>query len=81
MRFKDEIWSSEDKKFHPGLISVSRSNDGRIRVAQVIYLDPETGDKSKKLAINKRTLGVLKGSHVELSTNKNTKELVLLQKE
>ncbi|MDJ1305547.1 MAG: hypothetical protein MRQ09_04870 [Candidatus Midichloria sp.] len=43
MKFKDKIWSSEGKKFHPGLISVARSNDGRIRAAQVIYLDPETG--------------------------------------
>jgi len=79
IRFSEYIWSSEDKRSHSGIVSFARSADGKIKAAQAIYLDPKTANKNKKLEINKRSLGVLKGAHVELTNNKNANNIFIAE--
>ncbi len=59
-------------------MSIARDKGGDIKASQVIYLDKE-GKRRKDIEVSKRTKGVLKGSYVELTKNKEAKEVYIAE--
>ncbi|MFA0072119.1 conjugative transfer relaxase/helicase TraI [Vibrio cyclitrophicus] len=54
--FHQEVYSSEDKSFHPAMITNIHNKEGETKAVEVTYLDFE-GNKDSTLDINPRTLG------------------------
>ena len=70
LRFSDKIWNSEKKKYMPAVIAVARNKNGKVSAVQVTYLN-STSDKARNLSVSKRSIGLVKGSFVELTKNTN----------
>ncbi len=71
LRFSEKIWNSEKKKYMPAVIAVAGKN-GKTNAVQVIYLNSTTADKARDLDVSKRSIGLVKGSFVELTKNINS---------
>lgn len=56
VRFHQTVYSSEDKSFHPAMITNIHNKEGETKAIEVTYLD-EQGNKDSTLDINPRTLG------------------------
>ncbi|MGR5527504.1 conjugative transfer relaxase/helicase TraI [Vibrio maritimus] len=56
VRFHQAVYSSEDKQFHPAMITNIHNKEGETKAIEVTYLDFE-GNKDSTLEINPRTLG------------------------
>ncbi|MFM2623537.1 conjugative transfer relaxase/helicase TraI [Vibrio owensii] len=56
VRFHQTVYSSEDKSFHPAMITNIHNKEGETKAIEVTYLDHQ-GNKDSKLDINPRTLG------------------------
>ncbi len=56
VRFHSAVYSSEDKLFHPAMITNIHNKEGETKAIEVTYLDQE-GNKDLNLDINPRTLG------------------------
>jgi hypothetical protein len=54
--FHQAVYSSEDKSFHPAMITNIHNKEGETKAIEVTYLDHQ-GNKDNKLDINPRTLG------------------------
>lgn len=52
-------------------INAVAGKNGKANAVQVIYLDPKTADKARNLDVLKRSIGIVKGSFVELTKNIN----------
>lgn len=79
VRFIEKAYSSETKSDHPALLLIARGNTGKVQAAQVIYLDPITKNKNKSLEIAKRSMGLIKSSFVDLTTNKMSNEIFIAE--
>lgn len=79
LRFTTQAWSSETKSYHSAILSVARNKLGEARAFQVIFLDNDTANKNKSLNLVKRSNGTLKGSFVELTANKTSKEIFIAE--
>ncbi len=78
LRFSDKVWNSEpkdtntwskNKKYMQAVIAVARNKNGKVNAVQVTYLNSTTADKARDLSVSKRSIGVVKGSFVELTKN------------
>lgn len=78
IKYNDRIWSSEDKAYHPGIVSVARDRQGEVAATQSIYLNKDA-KKTQDLEIKKRTSGILKGSWVEITTNTKAKDIFIAE--
>ncbi|HAS6641161.1 conjugative transfer relaxase/helicase TraI (plasmid) [Vibrio parahaemolyticus] len=56
VRFHQTVYSSEDKSFHPAMITNIHNKEGETKAIEVTYLDDQ-GNKDSTLDINPRTLG------------------------
>ena len=56
IRYHDAVYSSEDKQFHPAILTNIHNKEGETKAIEVTYLNKE-GNKSDTLDINPRTLG------------------------
>ncbi|WP_236870517.1 toprim domain-containing protein [Candidatus Bandiella numerosa] len=79
IRSTTRAWSSETKKYTTALVAIARDKDGKESGAQIIYLDSKTHNKDKSLEVNKRTMGGLKGSFVELTSNAKSGKLYIAE--
>ena len=79
LMFSNKEWSSEDRRFHPSLVAIAHDKDGKLQAAQLIYLDAKTANKNKQLTVIKRSLGHLRGTHVELTTNKKAQNIFIAE--
>ena len=68
VRFAEKLWNSEKKRYEPGVVAVARK-DGKRNAVQVTFLDKNTANKNKNLDVAKRSMGVVRGSFVELTKN------------
>lgn len=55
--FHQTVYSSEDKSFHPAMITNIHNKQGETKAIEVTYLDYQ-GNKDSTLDINPRTLGI-----------------------
>ena len=79
IRFTFKAWSSEMQQMQPALVSIARDTNGRATASQVVYLDRKSFDKDKSLEVQKRSQGILKGSFVELTTNKDANTIFIVE--
>ncbi len=79
IKSSNNLWSSESRSNHLGLVAIARDKSGKETAAQMIYLDNKTYNKNKSLDINKRTMGVLKGSFVELTQNSKSNNIFIAE--
>jgi len=79
IRFTNQAYNSELRQNQSAVVSIARNKAGEISAAQMIFLDSKTCDKDKSLAVNKRTIGVLKNSFVELTNNRNSKTVFIAE--
>jgi hypothetical protein len=79
IRFTNQAYNSELRQNQSALVSIARNKVGKISAAQMIFLDSKTCDKDKSLDVNKRTIGVLKDSFVELTSNRNSKTVFIAE--
>ncbi|MGX9523109.1 conjugative transfer relaxase/helicase TraI [Vibrio mediterranei] len=56
VRYHPAVYSSEDKSFHPAMLTNIHNKQGETKAIEVTYLDGE-GNKDNTLDINPRTLG------------------------
>lgn len=56
VRFHPSVYSSEDKNFHPAMITNIHDKGGETKAVEVTYLDYQ-GNKDSTLDVNPRTLG------------------------
>ncbi len=56
VRFHPSVYSSEDKNFHPAMITNIHNKEGETKAVEVTYLDYQ-GNKDSTLDVNPRTLG------------------------
>ncbi|SON51621.1 conjugative transfer relaxase/helicase TraI [Vibrio tapetis] len=56
VKFHPAVYSSEDKLFHPAMVTNIHNKQGETKAIEVIYLDHQ-GNKDSALDINPRTLG------------------------
>ncbi|MBL0942420.1 MAG: toprim domain-containing protein [Alphaproteobacteria bacterium] len=68
LRFHAGIYEPQTKQKLPALIAFATDNEGTLKAAQVTYLDVRTARKvdKDKIAVNKRSQGIVKGSFVKL---------------
>lgn len=60
IQFHSRVYSSEDKSFHPAMITNIHNKQGETQAIEVTYLDWQ-GNKDPTLEINPRTLGTKSG--------------------
>ncbi|MFS1950517.1 conjugative transfer relaxase/helicase TraI (plasmid) [Vibrio lentus] len=56
VRFHPSVYSSEDRTFHPAIVTNIHNKQGETKAIEVTYLDGQ-GEKDSALDINPRTLG------------------------
>ena len=78
LRFSEKIWNNEKNKYMPAVIAVAGKN-GKTNAVQVIYLNSTTADKARDLDVSKRSIGLVKGSFVELTKNINSSTVFIAE--
>jgi conjugative relaxase-like TrwC/TraI family protein len=66
IRFHPKLYSSEDKTYHPALVSVGCNAEGKVQCIEAIYLDQSNHNKAKHLDIQKRGFGSRRGAPIEI---------------
>ncbi|WP_210451499.1 DUF7146 domain-containing protein, partial [Vibrio crassostreae] len=73
VKFHPAVYSSEDKSFHPAMLTNIHNKEGETKAIEVTYLDTQ-GNKDTSLDINPRTLGTKSKqlTHFHQGENLNT---------
>jgi phage/plasmid primase-like uncharacterized protein len=79
LRFSDQVYNSETKQStHRALLAFARDKDNNITGVQITYLTIE-GSKDTSLETSKKSLGVIKGSAVNLTPHDSNKPLLIAE--
>jgi conjugative transfer relaxase protein TraI len=78
VRYHAAVYSKLNGQTHPAMLVIARNHCGDIKAVQATYLDPTTAAKvdKSKVAIQKQTFGVMKGSTVTILGDKNSPTLI-----
>ncbi|MAP24311.1 MAG: hypothetical protein CMM87_02095 [Rickettsiales bacterium] len=79
LRFSDQVYNSETKQnTHRALLAFARDKDNNITGVQITYLTVD-GSKDTSLETSKKSLGVIKGSAVNLTSHDPNKPLLIAE--
>lgn len=70
LRFHPGIFAKQNQKPLPALISIARTQEGKVQSVEAIFLDSKTADKANA-PLKKQTIGAKKGLVVHISQTKN----------
>ena len=69
--FNAKVYSREDGKNHPALVSLIKNSEGKLTGVEAIYLDPQTNNKAD-LNVVKRSYGSKASSAINIQADKNS---------
>ncbi|MBL9029648.1 MAG: toprim domain-containing protein, partial [Caedimonas sp.] len=65
LRFIPAAWNSRARTSFPALAALARNKEGAVTAVQLVYLNPETGQKAA-CDLKKQSFGLIKGSYVQI---------------